>query len=578
MVTICPNEEELLAIASGDEPSAELRSHLQDCSRCLRKIDSLRGEVRELQRAFGSTEMEQLLSPPISPVISGPTPDLHQGDQPKTIGKYIVVGELGSGGQASVYRALHPTLDEQIVIKLSARSLDEGASPANDRLVSEGRVLCQLKHPNIGRIYDLDFFQRRPFLVMEYVRGRSLDRYARDRRLTSAEIAVLGAKIARALEVAHRLGVVHQDIKPQNIIIDETDEPKLIDFGMARLTGAYADSSLQPLGGTIQYMAPEQARSDAKKISGLSDVFALGAVLYFLLTGKPPFGGSKRDDNLARAQRGDFDRYALEKTDAPPRLKQIIFKAMAADPADRFASAGDLAAALEALDRAADRQKLLVRALPVVLILAAIAFTFWLWPRPSPIPPGGQILITPDGHSTLDGNLPLATGQNIKIEGRVPRDMPAAVFWVGATGNVFLMPAAQVHDPDQFDHVISPGRLGTIPVGGQPGTEFVLIVARRDLADPKNVEALRAQLQSFFTAHALAPLPQSAAVILDAAGARAKYLDDSRDPGFETADSCATVSGPLDTLGKQLEQQGYFIAGIAVPHEDKNASDTAPAQ
>jgi len=576
MITVCPNDEELLAVASGDAPSADMQSHLQECSRCVRKISGLKVEVRELQKAFESTGPEPSVpprsSPMISPITSDPPASPESSIAPAKIGKYLVVGTLGSGGQANVYRAVHPTLDEQVVVKLSSRTLDGADSSKNNRLVAEGRVLCQLKHPNIGRIYDLDFFERRPFLVMEYVRGRSLDRYARDRiSLTSREMAVLVAKIARALESAHRFGIVHQDVKPLNIIIDENDEPKLIDFGMARLNGAWTDGLFQPLGGTIQYMAPEQARSEAELISGLSDVFALGAVLYFLITDEPPFAGGTRVETLSRAKNCQFNREALEKADASPRLKQIAMKAMSARPEDRFAGAKEMAVALESLDRAARRRRMLVRTIPVVFVLAAVAATAWWWPRPDPIPPAGQLLITPDGMSSIDGNLPLITGEKVKIEGRVPRDIPAAVFWIGPAGQVFRMPVSRVHDADQFDHLFSPGESRTTAVTGQAGTEFLLMVAGHDLDDSQKVDALQSQLQTFFADHSLAELPPTGAVLVDASGAHARFLDGgqrSRDPGAESADACAGVSTPLGDLIRQLNGQKYFIAGIAVPHQD----------
>ncbi len=361
-----------------------------------------------------------------------------------------------------------------------------------------------------------------------------MDQYVRDRiRLTSPEIAALTAKVARALEAAHRFGIVHQDVKPQNIVIDEHGEPKLIDFGMARLNGAWTDGQRQPLGGTIQYMSPEQARSEFTAITGLSDVFALGAVLYFLITGTPPFAGAARDELLARAASCQFDRGILEKAEVSPRLKQIALKAMAAMPQDRFAGAREMAEALESVNHAAARRRLLRRAIPAAAVVAVVSATAWLWPKPAPIPATGQLLITPDGLSSLDGHLPLVTGEKLKIEGVVPRDTPAVVFWVGSAGQVFRVPDSQVHGADQFDHVISPGEARTTALTGPAGTEFLLMVAGRDLDNPQNVDALKSQLQSFFASRSLAELPPTGAVLVDAAGAHARFLDGgerSRDP------------------------------------------------
>lgn len=575
MVTVCPNEEELLAVASGEPPSNELESHLHECSRCIQKIAGLKLEVEALQQAFGTIEWEPTAdmrsAPSISRIESDFTPPGNATD-PEKIGKYLVVSRLGSGGQASVYRAVHPTLDEQVVIKLSAGALVDADSNANNRLVAEGRILCQLKHPHIGRIYDLDFFEGRPFLVMEYVLGRPLNRQILDgANLTSRQIVVLMSKLARAVELAHRLGIVHQDIKPQNIIIDENGEPRLIDFGIARLGGAWTDGRRQPMGGTLQYMSPEQARSESKQITALSDVFSLGAVLYFLITRKPPFKGENAKEILSSAANCRFDRDALENADASPRLKQITIKAMSAKPADRFATAEAMAEALESLNRAAARRRFLARAIPVLFVLLAAAGVAWLWPRTGPIPAAGQMLVTLDGRSGLDGNLPLITGEKLKIEGSVPRGMTAVVFWIGSGRRVFQMTAIQAHGPDQFDRVTSPGEARTTSLSGPAGTEFILVVAGRNLNNAEKVEALRLQLQAFFSSHPLSELPPTAAVLVDAAGARALFLDGrqrSRDPGAETADVCAGVSTPLNELVGVLKGKGYFTAGIALSHQD----------
>ncbi len=578
MITICPNDEELLAVASGDEPSADLQSHLQECSRCARKVNGLKGEVKELKNAFGSILPASHTPPPKS---ATPASRIPPGDSavattavPTMIGKYHVVGTLGSGGQASVYLAVHPILNEQVVLKLASRAPEDEDASKTNRLVAEGRVLCQLKHPNIGRVFDLDFFERRPFIIMEFVRGRALDQYARDRiALKTLEIASIGAKIARALESAHRLGIVHQDIKPQNIIIDESDSPKLIDFGMARLNGAWAGDERQPLGGTIQYMAPEQARAEAKGITGQSDVFALGAVLYFLITGKPPFGGGSRDQNLKRAKECDFDVNTINNSTVSPALKKIVLTALASNPAQRFAGAKEMADALESIQRAATLRRRLLRASPFLVVTVAIIFAIMFWPRKAPLPPAGQMLITPDGMSTIEGNLPLMTGQKIKIDGDVPRDMPTVVFWIGAGGQVFRMPTYRVRTSNAFDHVYSPGEGKTTEVTGKAGTEFLLMISGRGLDEQANIDALETQLKSFFATHALAELPPTGVVLLDPSGAHSRFLNGknrSRDPGAETADACAPVSTPLGSLSKNLSESGYYFAGIAVAHQDAN--------
>jgi len=264
------------------------------------------------------------------------------------IGKYRVVGALDSGGQGDVYRAVHPQLQKELVIKLGRRQI-AGERDEQDRLVAEGRVLAELDHPHLARVYDLDFHERRPYLVMEYIRGRNLRQYARGGNLPWRESARLVGQAGRALAVAHARGVLHLDVKPENIIVDERGNARLIDFGMARLRHAWTDDAPQPgsISGTIPFMAPEQARGETDQLDQRTDVFGLGAVLYWLLTGKPPFGTFQAPNALVAAQGCTFDRAAVERADAPRPLVDACLKAMSADQTGRFGSAEEFADAVE---------------------------------------------------------------------------------------------------------------------------------------------------------------------------------------------------------------------------------------
>ena len=188
---------------------------------------------------------------------------------------------------------------------------------------------------------------------MEYVHGRNLEQYASEEPVTPRRAAALVAKLAEVMAVAHRHGITHCDIKPKNILIDKLGEPRLIDFGMARLRHAWSDRAPSSWGGTVAYMAPEQARLEIDRIGPRSDIFALGGVLYFLLTGQPPFVGETQDEVWDRARRCDFEAGALRAAKVPRRLERICLKAMAADPADRYATAEALAEGAETLRRQA---------------------------------------------------------------------------------------------------------------------------------------------------------------------------------------------------------------------------------
>ncbi|RIK83606.1 MAG: hypothetical protein DCC68_03125 [Planctomycetota bacterium] len=266
----------------------------------------------------------------------------------ESIGKYRVIGALDSGGQGDVYRALHPQLQKELLIKVGRRELAD-AGEEHDRLIAEGRILAALDHPHLAHVYDLDFHERRPFLVMEYIRGCNLRQHAGGEAISWREAARLCSQTARALAAAHARGVLHLDVKPENIIVDEKGAARLIDFGLARLRHAWSNDPTPSgtVSGTIPFMAPEQARGETDRLDRRTDVFALGAVLYWLLTGKPPFGTSLAPNALVAAQNCTFDRSLVERCGARRSLVDICLKTLSAEPSDRFPSADALAEALE---------------------------------------------------------------------------------------------------------------------------------------------------------------------------------------------------------------------------------------
>jgi predicted Ser/Thr protein kinase len=255
----------------------------------------------------------------------------------------VVVDLLDWDGEADVYRVINPDLGKELVLKWGRQPVD---SHELGSFLGEGGILRELDHINLVRVYDSGRHDDRPFLVMEYVHGRNLEDYARDEPVTPRRAAELMVRLAGALAMVHRKGIIHRDIKPRNILIDERGEPRLIDFGLARLRNAWSDPFSTTWGGTLSYMAPEQARREHDRTGTRSDLFGLGAVLYFLLTGRPPFVGETGEEILDRAQRGEFDSGALRTAKVPRRLERICLKALAADPADRYVTAEEFERAL----------------------------------------------------------------------------------------------------------------------------------------------------------------------------------------------------------------------------------------
>lgn len=252
--------------------------------------------------------------------------------------------KIGEGGMAVVYKARCTFLDRWVAIKILR---DQYANNPEfvDRFQREARAAARLAHPNIVSIYDVGEDQGRHFIVMEYVQGENLKDYlSRRGPLTPQTVAEMGQQVAAALAHAHCRGIIHRDIKPHNLLVSPEGQVKVTDFGIAR---AAAASSLTETGvvlGSVHYFSPEQAQGGA--VDARSDIYALGVVLYELLTGEPPFTG---DSPIAIAlSHLDSEPPAVAELcpHVPEDLEQAIMKAMAKDPAHRYQTAGELNRAL----------------------------------------------------------------------------------------------------------------------------------------------------------------------------------------------------------------------------------------
>ena len=259
-------------------------------------------------------------------------------------GRYELREPIGQGGMGQVYRGRDVVLDRPVAIKLLAgTAVDLDAREAAD----EARAAARVGHPSVARIFDSGTENGVTFVVMELVEGRPLHELLAERRtVPPREAAALAASLADALDEAHRRGVVHCDVKPRNIIVTPDGVPKLVDFGIARVTTTTRVIASDEVRGSAPYVSPEQVRGD--RIDGRSDVYALGAVLYEMLTGRPPFLG----DNVVAviSQRLVSDPPTLRSIDPtiPPPLEQVILTALAREPDQRYPSAAAFRDALRA--------------------------------------------------------------------------------------------------------------------------------------------------------------------------------------------------------------------------------------
>jgi predicted ATPase len=269
---------------------------------------------------------------------------------PSAIGPYRVVGSLGAGGMGQVYRALDPRLDREVAIKVVAERLTRDGS-AVDRFVREAHAASRLNHPNIVTIHEIGETEAGRFIVMELVEGKTLRELIAERPANESVVDI-GRQIAKALAAAHAAGIVHRDIKPENVMVRSDGYVKVLDFGLARLMPPEGVSSegltenateAGAVLGTLRYMAPEQARGEP--VGAAADIFALGLVLYELVTGRHPFAG--------RTAFGVVDAIVGEPAlpasrinpGIPPALDALILKMLEKDP-ERRPKATDVEAGL----------------------------------------------------------------------------------------------------------------------------------------------------------------------------------------------------------------------------------------
>ncbi len=265
--------------------------------------------------------------------------------QPLVIGRYEVRAELGAGGFATVYRAYDPALDREVALKVLHAHL-AGDPFIRERFLREGRALARVRHPNIVHVYDAGEAGALAYLAMELVEGRPLDAILRERgRLSLPEVLAITDQVAGALAAVHARQLVHRDVKPNNILIEHgTGRAVLLDLGVARDLASPAVTTTV-IVGTPTYMAPEQVTGGP--VTPRTDVYQLGATVYALLTGRPPFQGEPFQvmDAIVRAAPPDLG--AL-RPDLPPAVVATVAEAMAKDPARRPPDARAFAAALRA--------------------------------------------------------------------------------------------------------------------------------------------------------------------------------------------------------------------------------------
>jgi serine/threonine-protein kinase len=370
----CPGRGLWLRLLDGDLPEreqADLAGHLNHCPRCQEVMENLTagsdvwlGAARSLKQEATTPpapalrrvihELKEEGQETLAPADQTPTLeqalDFLSAGGPAgpggRLGPYQVVRVVGRGGMGVVLQAFDPALNRHVAIKVLAPQWASSAA-ARQRFAREAQATAALCHDHVVAIHGVDEVQGLPYLVMEYVQGVSLQQQLdRAGPPDLAEILRIGKQTAAGLAAAHERGLIHRDVKPSNILLEEeTGRVKLSDFGLAR---AVDDASLTQSGviaGTPQYMAPEQARGEAQ--DHRADLFSLGSVLYALCTGRPPFRAATTLAVLRSVCEDTPPPIRDVNPDIPTWLVEVIDWLHAKDPADRFQSAAEVARRLD---------------------------------------------------------------------------------------------------------------------------------------------------------------------------------------------------------------------------------------
>ncbi|HLJ92894.1 MAG TPA: protein kinase [Gemmataceae bacterium] len=332
----CLTSAELTAFQSGDLPEpllVEIAEHLESCSRCEAAAQALDGLTDPRMVPFRRTARTR---------AGGREEPL-----PQHVGGYEILERVGRGGMGVVYRARHVTLRRVVALKM----LLSGAFADREerlRFRAEAEAVACLQHPNIVQLFDLGEHDAgtgapRPYFTLEFVDGDSLATRLGGRPQAPAQATAWLEPLARGVHHAHEHGLVHRDLKPSNVLLTREGQPKICDFGVAkRLQGSDLKTMSGMLVGTAEYMAPEQA--DGKAVIGpAADIYALGALLYAMLTGRPPFQGAGTFDTLEQVRTREPVAPRSLQPSVPRDLETICLKCLQKEPARRYATALALA-------------------------------------------------------------------------------------------------------------------------------------------------------------------------------------------------------------------------------------------
>jgi serine/threonine protein kinase len=362
----CPGRDDLDAFANGElEPHKQeaVAEHLCGCASCESSLQALRGEGTAVFRLrlqpdpmflLDATQWEPLAAraraipaeQPGAATVTDAGSGKHAAEGPPlpmVFGGYVLLERLGRGGMGIVYKARQEALKRMVALKMVRAGVY--ASPEErTRFRREGEVVARVEHANVVQIYEFSEHEGQLYFSMELLHGGTLESKVHNRPLPEREAAQLVRTLALAVHAAHQQGVVHRDLKPANVLFAADGTVKITDFGLAKVLDADgSDTRSDAILGTPAYMAPEQARGEIRTVGPAADVYALGAILYEALTGRPPFRAETRYQTLELVRTGEPAAPSGLRRGLSRDLEAICLKCLEREPARRYHSAADLA-------------------------------------------------------------------------------------------------------------------------------------------------------------------------------------------------------------------------------------------
>lgn len=372
--------------------SSDSQNSNQDADDALgHSLEQYLGELSSGENSATVPEGEEVsLRAVINELVSSAESLRRHREMPTRIGKYILERQVGSGGQSTTYLATDPDLQRSVVLKFYHQTNSPEACQA---ILEEGRLLSRVDSSYVVRCLAAECVQSVqlparetlqvasesiPFLVLEFIDGTSLNRVLKLRKISTAEATQMVEQLCKGLSSIHKAGLIHRDIKPGNIVVDQNGRPTLVDFGLAL---EVADDSGAPGSGTANYMSPEQA--SGQPLDERTDIFGLGAVMYELLGGLPPYRGTTRQEIVGQAVAGDIEDLADLNPSCPPHLVSICTKCLAFNPTDRYENADCLLADLQRSSQmrgSASRSRIVLAASVLMIALAICTYVVFLKP------------------------------------------------------------------------------------------------------------------------------------------------------------------------------------------------------